>query len=143
VLQRELWKDILRIAHNNLQRDDAASMANSVEVRVPYLDLDFLKYAMNIPPHYKVKKLNSGYVRKHILRLMARALGVPEEICDIPKTAVQFGSGSMRAIRLIARNETFEKASSSNDGYSYEQAYIDALASKVGIPKSESDFIKG
>lgn len=136
ILQRELWMDVLKIAHNNLQRDDAASMANSIEVRVPYLDLDFLKYAMQIPTSYKVMKINHEYVRKYILRQIARALGVPEEICVISKTAAQFGSGSISAVKVIVRSETLKKVSS-KDHYNSEQAYIDALALKVGIPKTK------
>jgi len=136
VLQRELWKDVVNIAHNNLQRDDAASMANSVEVRVPYLDLDFLKYAMQLPPQYKVKKQGSGYIRKYILRLMARTLGVPEELYDTPKTAAQFGSGSMKAVKSIARSETAKKTPANKD-HSIEQAYLNAIALKAGIPETE------
>ena len=52
--QEDLKEDILNLYHVNLQRDDAVTMANSVELRVPYLDLDIINTAINIPMKYKI-----------------------------------------------------------------------------------------
>ncbi|MBM4241324.1 MAG: asparagine synthase (glutamine-hydrolyzing) [Euryarchaeota archaeon] len=90
--QEDLKEDILNLYHVNLQRDDAVTMANSVELRVPYLDLDIINIAMNIPMKYKIKDSNDK-LRKCILREVAAEFGVPKMIVERPKKAAQYGSG--------------------------------------------------
>ena len=53
------------MASLNLTYNDKMSMASSVEVRVPFLDVELASWsAANIPPHLKL----NGRVTKHILR---------------------------------------------------------------------------
>jgi asparagine synthase (glutamine-hydrolysing) len=47
-----------------LTKEDRASMAVSLEVRVPFLDHTFVEFAAKIPPHFKVRGLD----KKHILK---------------------------------------------------------------------------
>jgi len=90
--QEDLKKDILNLYHVNLQRDDAVTMANSVELRVPYLDLELVKMVMKIPMTYKLDSKLDG-LRKCILREIGADIGVPYEIVRRPKKAAQYGSG--------------------------------------------------
>jgi len=39
-----------------LTKVDLMSMANSLEVRVPFLDKELVRFARSLPPHFKVKK---------------------------------------------------------------------------------------
>jgi asparagine synthase (glutamine-hydrolysing) len=65
----------------NLNYNDKMSMANSVEVRVPFLDREFMQWAMsNIPPKFK---LNGG-MTKNILRNAMRSR-LPAEVLRQPK----------------------------------------------------------
>ncbi|MEN6329952.1 MAG: asparagine synthetase B [Methanobacteriaceae archaeon] len=91
-LQDDLWRDILNIYSVNLERDDAVTMAHSVELRVPYLDLQVINRAMDIPIHYKIRDHNDP-LRKCILREVAAELSVPQFIVKRPKKAAQYGSG--------------------------------------------------
>jgi len=91
-LQNELWNDILQIYEVNLERDDAVTMAHSVELRVPYLDLQVINRAMDIPIHYKIRD-HTDQLRKCILREVAAELNVPQFIVKRPKKAAQYGSG--------------------------------------------------
>jgi len=75
-LEKALICDLDNIANNNLERDDAASMANSVELRVPYLDREVVNLALRIAPELKIK----NGIRKYILRLAAGRL-LPDETC--------------------------------------------------------------
>jgi len=53
-LQHETVR-ILNGLHNmNLQRVDRATMAHSIEGRVPFLDMNFVEYAMSISPNLKL-----------------------------------------------------------------------------------------
>jgi asparagine synthetase B (glutamine-hydrolysing) len=43
-------------------------MAHSLEVRVPFLDKDFLELVLNIDPSEKLHDFKSGRIEKYILR---------------------------------------------------------------------------
>jgi len=87
-----LKDDIKNIYHVNLQRDDAATMAHGVELRVPFLDKEVIKTAFKIPMQFKIES-ETDLLRKHILRQVALEMGVPEFIAQRPKKAAQYGSG--------------------------------------------------
>jgi len=102
--QENLNKDIDNLYQVNLQRDDAVTMANGVEQRVPYLDLDVINISMNIPMKYKING-EDDHLRKCILREVARDLGVPEETVKRPKKATQYGSGIDKMLRRILKED--------------------------------------
>ena len=114
--QEDLKKDILNLYHVNLQRDDAVTMANSIELRVPYLDPDIINIAMNIPMKYKINKEDS--LRKCILREVGAELGVPEEIVKRPKKAAQYGSGIHKMlVKKVLKEESFKNIQNKFDIY--------------------------
>jgi asparagine synthase (glutamine-hydrolysing) len=113
VVERYLAKDVEDIYHVNLERDDAVTMAHSVELRVPYLDLQVLNRALNIPMKYKIKNKDDK-LRKYILREVARELGVPPEIAYRPKKAAQYGSGIHQLLvkKVLKDDEYLQKLKS-------------------------------
>ena len=66
----------------NLTYSDRASMAASVEVRVPFIDREVVKYAMTIPGKFKYK----GGESKYILKKAAEKY-LPKEIIYRPKAS--------------------------------------------------------
>jgi asparagine synthase (glutamine-hydrolysing) len=50
-----------------LVKVDRASMAHSLEVRVPFMDADLVEYACRIQPFYKLNGLSTKYVLKRAL----------------------------------------------------------------------------
>ena len=63
-----------------LVKVDIATMANSLELRSPLLDITVVEWGISLPRKYKVK----GFETKHILKDVARSL-VPAELIDRPK----------------------------------------------------------
>jgi asparagine synthase (glutamine-hydrolysing) len=63
-----------------LVKMDLASMANSLEVRSPFLDVNVVEWGLSLPDRYRIK----GSETKHILKDVARSL-VPAELIDRPK----------------------------------------------------------
>ena len=59
---------------------DIATMANSLELRSPLLDVNVVEWGVSLPRKYKIKGLET----KHILKDVARSL-VPSELIDRPK----------------------------------------------------------
>jgi len=51
-----------------LLKVDRASMANSLEARVPFMDCDLVEYACRIQPFYKLRGLTTKFVLKRALR---------------------------------------------------------------------------
>ncbi len=117
ITQEDLKQDILNLYHVNLQRDDAVTMANSIELRVPYLDPDIINNAMNIPMKYKINKKDDT-LRKCILREVGADLGVPEEIVKRPKKAAQYGSGIHKMlVKKVLKEESFRDVQNKFDQY--------------------------
>jgi asparagine synthase (glutamine-hydrolysing) len=64
-----------------LTKVDRMSMLNSLEVRVPILDYQFVEWATSLPSEWKLR----GRTQKYILRKLAERVGVPREVLDRPK----------------------------------------------------------
>lgn len=97
-LKEELRHDIENMYHVNLERDDAVSMDNAVELRLPFLDFKLVEFALNIPVEYKIES-SEDKIRKHILRNLAIELGLPEEFALRAKKAAQYGTGIDKILR--------------------------------------------
>ncbi|MCX9025180.1 MAG: asparagine synthetase B [Candidatus Methanoperedens sp.] len=102
-LESALLKDLDNISENNLERDDAVTMANAVELRVPYLDREVVELALRIAPELKI---HNG-IRKYILRLAAKKL-LPDELVFKEKKAAQYSSGIYSALVKLARKNGFK-----------------------------------
>jgi asparagine synthase (glutamine-hydrolysing) len=63
-----------------LVKVDIATMANSLELRSPMLDINVVEWGISLPRKYKIK----GFETKHILKDVARSL-VPANLIDRPK----------------------------------------------------------
>ncbi len=70
----------LALVDDMLHYFDRASMAHSLEVRVPFLDHELVEYCATIPGSMKVRRTTTKYVLKNA----ARGL-VPDRIIDKPK----------------------------------------------------------
>jgi asparagine synthase (glutamine-hydrolysing) len=80
-LSRMLYVDTkLYLPDVLLARGDKASMAASLEARVPLLDHKLVEFAAALPPELKVK----GLIRKYLLKKVARTL-LPTRIIDRKK----------------------------------------------------------
>lgn len=106
LLYDELTDDLNNIYNTNLERDDKATMSNSVELRVPYLDVNVINTAVKMPYDFLLKSSDDN-IRKHILRDVALKLGVPREIALRPKKAAQYATGIDKVIRkkLLKKDE--------------------------------------
>ena len=95
---------ILTGLHNmNLQRVDRATMAHSLEGRVPFLDIDFVEYTMSIDPKLKLAGKKSR-IEKWLLR-QAFADYLPDEILWRPKMEFAAGCGSERLVTELVEEK--------------------------------------
>jgi asparagine synthase (glutamine-hydrolysing) len=63
-----------------LFKSDIASMANSLELRSPFLDYKFVEISNSMPDEFRITR----YEGKHLLREVARSV-IPSELIDRPK----------------------------------------------------------
>jgi asparagine synthase (glutamine-hydrolysing) len=86
-LSRVLWLDQHHfLTDHNLNYTDKSGMATGVEVRVPFLDLDFVKWAASMPNRYKIRngmtkwafrKAMEPYLPKQVIYRPKSGFGVP------------------------------------------------------------------
>lgn len=99
-INRDCLEDIMKIYAINTFRDDVVSMHNGIELRVPYLDQEFVEYSLRIPAELKIKDAQN----KWILREAAKELGLPDELALRKKQAAQYGSRFDKAIGKLAKD---------------------------------------
>ena len=66
--QKETIRRVQLLSTADCLRADKSTMAHGLEVRVPFLDKDFLDVAMSIDPKYKRPNKSEGIIEKKILR---------------------------------------------------------------------------
>jgi asparagine synthase (glutamine-hydrolysing) len=83
--QKEAEKRIRELHMYDVLRADRCISVNSLEARVPFGDLDFVRYVMSIDPEMKMNKYGKG---KYLLRRAFEGLGyLPDEILWREKAA--------------------------------------------------------
>lgn len=88
-LAASLDKDAEELVSRGFARNRALAGAAGKELVAPYLDPRVVGLARTIPARMKVRDGE----RKAVLRRSAAMLGLPPELCDVPKRAAQYGSG--------------------------------------------------
>lgn len=86
------------LADHNLNYTDKTSMASGVEVRVPLLDLELVKFATRIPPHLKQKGLTGKYIFKKAMEPY-----LPKDVIYRPKSG--FGAPLRRWLHKELRQQ--------------------------------------
>ena len=84
-----------------LVKADTATMANSLELRSPLLDVNVVEWGISLPRKYKIH----GFETKHILKDVARSL-VPKELIERPKMG--FGIPRAEWLRTGLKDMTFD-----------------------------------
>jgi asparagine synthase (glutamine-hydrolysing) len=106
--------------HNiNLQRADRMGMLFSLELRVPFLDVDMVDLSMKIPPELKIQEHNGAKIEKWILRKAFEDTDyLPEEILWRYKVQYTQGAGCESLGEELAEKamgqEEFERIKAEN-----------------------------
>lgn len=102
-LASELYRSVMESSQVNYERDDQATSPFPVELRTPFSDPDVIRFSLTIPSEFKVHADNDT-TRKWVLRNVAKAGGLPEDIVWRRKKAIQHGTGVENAIRKLAKS---------------------------------------
>ncbi len=105
-LRKELEDITLQLQDTNLQRADRVSMAHGLEARVPFLDLDLVRYISRLPVEYLEQRLDRP--EKWLLRAACHGL-LPPDILDRKKMKFSEGAGSAEVIARLVRKTISQK----------------------------------
>lgn len=96
----ECLAGLMWMYERDLYRDDVITMRSGVELRVPFLDHELVRFSLSLPASLK---LHDG-VEKYLLRKAALLLGLEQEDAFRPKKAAQYGSRFDHALERLARS---------------------------------------
>ena len=119
----ECLSGLLKIYERDLYRDDVITMENNLELRLPFLDLKLVNFALKIPGEFKIKSSET----KLILRDIALADGIDPKIAFRKKTAAQYGSKIDNALSKLAKLNGFVSKSA------YLQTFYHPSNVKLGV----------
>ena len=88
--QKESQKRVRELHMYDVLRADRCISVNSLEARVPFGDLDFVKYVMSVDPEIKLNKYNKG---KYLLRHAFEGDYLPYDILMREKAAISEAVG--------------------------------------------------
>jgi asparagine synthase (glutamine-hydrolysing) len=131
-LKKVMEKDVKNAYQDNLNRDMSICQMNHIELKFPFMDEELVNFSLKIPPELKIKEVKGEefscvdqigrkkFIRKYILRKVAEKIKLPKIILNRKKKALQYGSGSWKILKKIARNEGFR-------GKDYVESYLKTL----------------
>jgi asparagine synthase (glutamine-hydrolysing) len=103
-VRRTMFKDVAEIFESNLERDEKICGFFDVELRLPFASYQVAEFAMSLPIELKFEK-SIDSLRKLVLRKTAENLGIPQEIVNKPKKAVQYSTGINTALKKLAKKQ--------------------------------------
>ena len=107
-LKEYMIQDLLLLYKETLEREDKLAMANSIEMREPFLDSDVVKTATSINMNLNIFN-NNDIFGKRVHRELAIRVGIPKDIAYREKQAAQHGAGIHGILTKIAEKNGFNK----------------------------------
>ena len=99
-----MFKDVLGLGRRDLLRDGAIGEANRIQLSAPFLDLELVRFGLEIPISLKFQGIDDS-LRKRVLRRTAQMMGISQEIVSLPKKAAQYSSKSLTVTKKLAKRE--------------------------------------
>ncbi|MGI8834664.1 MAG: asparagine synthase (glutamine-hydrolyzing) [Nitrososphaeraceae archaeon] len=128
-LRDHMTQDLLLLYKETLEREDKITMAHSIEMREPFLDIEVIRCSMGMDLKLNIKGA-TDILGKHVHRKLAQKLGIPKNIAYRIKEAAQHGSGMHNIFDTIARKHGFDESTIS-------KKYLDVLQTREKMGSSQ------
>lgn len=122
------WEDTFLLYKECLEREDKIAMAHSLELRVPYLDPEVIRFAFAIAPEHKIRK-GEDSLAKRIHRALGIVLGVPNDIAFRSKEAAQHGANVHDVFEELAIKHGYSAELLNTVGYDPDASVTEKLGS--------------
>jgi asparagine synthase (glutamine-hydrolysing) len=99
-----MFGDVVKLYESNLERDLKITGFFDVELRLPFGVFEVADYALRLPLECKFEQ-KVDTLRKLVLRKLALNAGMPMQIVEKPKKAVQYSTGINDAVKRIAKKQ--------------------------------------
>ncbi|WP_438002856.1 asparagine synthase (glutamine-hydrolyzing) [Sorangium sp. So ce321] len=129
---------VSNLHRTDVQRVDRAAMLNRVEARVPFLDIEFLRFCYHLPASMKLRDGTSKWVLREAFRGE-----LPDYILRRPKVRMPDGTGLHRLLYDHAGQQTAQVDPSLEVRLGIEnrqQAYFLQLYLAAGLPVPKERF---
>jgi asparagine synthase (glutamine-hydrolysing) len=97
-----MFADVTRLYESNIERDEKICVFHDVELRLPFASFQIAEFALSLPVELKIEK-SPDCLRKLVLRKLATNVGLPSDIVEKPKKAVQYSTGVNAVLGKIAK----------------------------------------
>jgi asparagine synthase (glutamine-hydrolysing) len=108
-VRKTMFHDVEVIHESNIERDEKICNYHDVELRLPFASYQIAEFAMSLPTELKIEK-KADSLRKLVLRKTAQIMGLPKDIVEKPKKAVQYSTGINNALKKIAKKQNLTLA---------------------------------
>lgn len=126
-LQRELRAVTAALHNTNLQRVDRMTMAHGLEARVPFLDMEVVRWAFRLDPSVKLR--GAEPIEKWVLRKAAEGF-LPAAVVSRKKAKFAHGTGTSQVLQAIAERRI--------SGDELRRAQQQASSRRAGMPPIRS-----
>ena len=135
------WEDTFLLYKECLEREDKIAMAHSIELRVPYLDPEVIRFAFRVAPKHKIRK-GEDSLAKRIHRALGVVLGVPENIAFRAKEAAQHGANVHDVFEQLAASRGYSAQLLDSVGYNPDASVTEKLgsSSRYGYRYGDEDM---
>ncbi len=99
--QKKIFNDILKMHETNFERDSKICNLYNVELRLPFATRQLTEFALSLPLQFKIEAKSAS--RKIVLRKAAEKMGLPPQITNKPKKAIQYATGVSKTLKKMAK----------------------------------------
>ncbi len=97
-LNEEIKKDLI-LLETDKKRDGAMAKHFGITLLNPYLEQDFVDFALTVPPDLKLK----DGIEKYFMREWGKSRNLPREIVERPKKAFQYSTGLQKSVQRLLK----------------------------------------
>ncbi|WP_455141028.1 asparagine synthase C-terminal domain-containing protein [Candidatus Hodarchaeum mangrovi] len=108
-IKQQMKFDLSTLRSNQLKMEKEIANNVGVDLIYPYLDEQLIEYAQRLPYNKLLRENEFGkIIRKVYLREVAANLTLPKDIINQRKKAIQYGSNTIKLMRVIATEDGFK-----------------------------------
>lgn len=101
--------DLKSLQNDQIIRERKMAHHLGLDLIYPFLDSEIITRAEYYPLTTHIEQTRQGeFIRKALLRKLAQKLGLSKDIAEQPKKAIQYGSGTVKLLRIIAKSSNYQ-----------------------------------
>jgi asparagine synthase (glutamine-hydrolysing) len=105
VIKKAMTNDLQQLQNKQKLMEERIARTFQIKLVYPFLDPQIVNFAFSQPiTTHIVRTIQGDFIRKALLRTQAEKLGLSRKITTQPKKAMQYGSGTVKLLRKLAKS---------------------------------------